>query len=92
MNTYKQEARTGLFHLKESVLDILLEAKNEENSYRQPNAIRKRSGIPKIEEPNAHANTLIYGVLLHLGAEKRVEYKKGYGWRITDQEALLRSE
>ena len=92
MNTYKQEARTGLFHLKEAVLDILLEAKNEGNSYRQPGAIRERSGIPKIEEPHAHSNTLIYGVLLHLGAEKRVEYKKGYGWRITEQEASLRSE
>lgn len=93
MHAYKQEVRTGLFHLKEAVLDVLLDARNEGQPLLQPKDIRKRLGIPAIGEADTRSS-LILGVLYYLNDEERVQCKwEGtYKWYITEKEALLRSK
>ena len=92
MNTTKQHARLGLFHLKEAVSEVLFNAQDE--GPLQPNEIRKRLGIPKADEPPDRSNTLILGVIFHLQSEGRVQHitEGGRGWKITETEASLLQE
>ena len=87
MNT-KQQARLGLFHLKEAVLKGLL----NEGPLKQ-DEIRKRLGIPQVldGEPGDRRNSIISATLYHLRNEGRVEYTDN-GWKITEEEASLLSE
>ena len=92
MNTVKQHARLGLFHLKEAISLVLFNA--EEEGPLLPNEIRKRLGIPRADEPADRSNTLIAGVLFHLETEGRAEYVSNgvRGWKITETEAALLQE
>ena len=91
MNTSKQQARLGLFYLKEAVLNVLLEA--QDKGPIQLDEIRKRLGIPRVVdgEPEDRRNSLIFSILYHLRNEGRVEYISN-GWKITSEEATLLTE
>lgn len=81
----KQQARTGLFLLKEAVIDVIVEEAHETPI--QLDAIRKHLSIHRVDEMDtARRNSLIYGILCHLRDEGRVHYVKGAGWQITDKE------
>ena len=92
MNTTKQQAKLGLFHLKEAISEVLFNAQDE--GPLQSNEIRKRLGIPKVDEPPDRSNTLILGIIFHLQGEGRVQHitEDGRGWKITETEASLLQE
>ena len=95
MNVYKQEVRTGLFHLKEVVLDVLLDAQREGQPFLQPKEIRERLGIPPTKTEDISRSSLILGILYYLKDEERVlsQWQQGTDkWQITEQEALLRGK
>ena len=71
MNNTQKQARTALFSLKESVLEVLYQARDE--GYIQPHEIRKRLGLDRANEPGVSANTLIYGILYYLDKNGYVE-------------------
>ena len=82
-------AHTALFDLKESVLDILLEARGEGPI--QLEEIRHRLGIPKVDyRDTARSNSLVWGILCHLHNDGYVKHTPRIGWEITEEtEALL---
>lgn len=84
MNATKQQARLGLFYLKESVVNVLFEAQDEIRL----DEIRVSLGIPRVDEEEDRVNTLIRGILYHLKNEGRVEHIENK-WKITDDEAVL---
>ena len=93
MNASKYEVKTGLFHLKEVVLDILHDAQRKGNPLLQPKQIRDRLGIPPTKVEGSTRSSLILGILYYLKDEGRVLNKWEQGsdkWQITEQEALLR--
>ena len=92
MNDTKLRARTALFELKEATLTILLEARRSGAGHIQFESIRKRLGIPKVEEPYAHTNSLIRGVLCHLQADGLVRSETNSGWEITEKAVPLLDE
>ena len=59
---------TGLERLKESVLLVLYEKRDEPyaSAWLQPDAIREALGIPRPSEVSANTNALIFGILDHL--------------------------
>lgn len=86
MDMRKQQARTGLFLLKEAVVNVIVK-----EAYEIPiqlDAIRKHLGIHRVDEMDctARRNSLIFGMLCQLRDEGRVHYVKGSGWQITDKE------
>ena len=85
MDMRKQQARTGLFLLKEAVIDVIVK-----EAYEVPiqlDAIRKHLGIHRVDEMDtARRNSLIFGILCQLRDEERVHYVKGSGWQITGKE------
>lgn len=89
MNDTKIRARTALFELKEAVLTILLEARATGEGHIRPEDIRKRLGIPKIEDPTANTNALIIGVLDHLQTDGLVQSETNVGWQVTEETASL---
>lgn len=95
MDASKYEVRTGLFHLKEIVLDVLLDARRKGKPLLQPKEIRDRLGIPPTKDEGISRSSLILGILYYLKDENRVQSKWEQGsdkWKITEQEALLRVE
>ena len=87
MNNIQKQARAALFSLKEIVLEVLYEARDE--GYIQPHEIRKRLGLDRAKEPGVAANTLIFGILYYLDKDGYVEAETGQGWRITQAAASL---
>ena len=92
MNSNKRRARTALFELKEAVLTVLLEARAVGEGPIQPEVIRKRLGIPKLENPTASTNSLIIGVLDHLKTEGLVQSETNVGWELSETAASLLDE
>ena len=92
MNSNKRRARTALFELKEAVLTVLLEARAAGEGPIQPEGIRKRLGIPKLENPTANTNSLIIGVLDHLKTEGLVQSETNVGWELSETAATLLDE
>ncbi len=85
MDMRKQQARRGLFLLKEAVIDVIVKEADEIPI--QLDAIRKHLGIHRVDEMDtARRNSLIFGILCQLRAEGCVHYVKGAGWQITDKE------
>ena len=85
MDMRKQQARTGLFLLKEGVIDVIVEEADETPI--QLDAICKHLGIPRVDEMDAVGiNSLIFGIRCHLRDDGHVHYVKGAGWQITDKE------
>ena len=75
-------AHTALFDLKESVPDILLEARGEGPI--QLEEIRHRLGIPKVDyRDTARSNSLVWGILCHLHKDGYVKHTPRIGWEIT---------
>ena len=89
MNDTKIRARTALFELKEAVLTVLLEARAAGEGPIQYEVIRKRLGIPKVEEPSGYSNTLIRSILYHLQSENLVQPEGNGGWKVTEEAASL---
>ena len=83
-NTQKALVHSSLEALKRSALNVLYEA--QPDGYIQQDKVRKRLGIPKVEEQNpARHNSLIYGILTHLQADEYAHHEVGYGWQITEK-------
>ena len=89
MNNTKIRARTALFELKETVLTVLLEARTANEGPIQYKVIRKRLGIPEVEEQSGWNHTLIRGILYHLQSEKLVQPEGNGGWEVTEEAATL---
>ena len=87
MNNIQKQARAALFSLKEAVLEVLYEARDE--GHIQPLEIRRRLGLDKASEPGTAANTLIFGILYYLDKDGYVESETGQGWKITQEAVLL---
>lgn len=92
MNNTKIRARTALFELKEAVLTVLLEARKANEGPIQYKVIRKRLGIPEVEEQSGWNHTLIRGILYHLQSEKLVQPEGKGGWEVTEEAATLLDE
>ena len=86
----KQLARIGIFYLEEAVLDVLLEAKYEQE-YLQPAEISRRAGMTHVLY---ESGDMAYGVLAKLEGEGRVESspKPKRRWQLTDEEFEKRRE
>lgn len=86
----KLHAGTGLEMLKEAVLLVLYEARNE-MTYPQPFAsflseadIYEKLCLPQpLTKGDAH-NALIHGVLQHLQGDLHTDYIPKEGWQITE--------
>ena len=92
----KQFARLGEFHLEEAILDVLLEAKYEDNCIGAAD-ISRRAGIFRdrgIE--NIMNDAIATGLLVKLrdqGKVIRCEQSNGRGgWELTDEEFERRRE
>ena len=92
MNNTKIRARTALFELKEALLTVLLEARKANEGPIQYKVIRKRLGIPEVEEQSGWNHTLIRGILNHLHSEKLVQPEGNRGWEVTEEAATLLDE
>lgn len=99
----EQHAQTGMFHLEEAVLDVLLEAKREGGCI-GPAEISQKAGIFRdkgkgIVSPRGTMNdAIVAGVLVKLCIEGRVKRcnqtragRRG-GWVLTDHEFALRRD
>ena len=85
MNDKQRSARAALFSLKEVVLEVLYEARDEDRL--QPEEISKRLGIRKSESAE-HPYGLVRSILFLLNDEthndkKYVEHVTNVGWKIT---------
>ena len=92
MNNTKIRTRTALFELKEALLTVLLEARKANEGPIQYKVIRKRLGIPEVEEQSGWNHTLIRGILNHLHSEKLVQPEGNRGWEVTEEAATLLDE
>ena len=86
----KQHARMGTFYLEEAVLDVLLEARYE-NECIGAAAISKRAGIFRERgDVNIMNDAIVTGILVKLSDENRVERclqdNEQGGWRLTNGE------
>ena len=83
METNRRCADAALFDLKESVLNILREARCEGPI--QLEEIRQRLGIPKVDyRDTARSNSLVWGILCHLHDDGYVRHTSRIGWEITE--------
>lgn len=83
----KQQARMGMFHLEEAVLDVLLEARVAEKIFGLE-AIQHRLGIVDIEIVQA----VVHG-LQEVGRVKgREDIALKFAWTLTDSEYLSRRD
>ena len=89
MNDTQIRARTALFELKEAALIVLLKARQAGEGHIHFDEIRKRLSIPRVDEPAAHTNSLIRGVLCHLQADELVQFETNSGWQVTEEAASL---
>ena len=80
----KRCAHAALLDLKESVLNILREARSEGPI--QLEEIRQRLGIPKVNyRDTARSNSLVWGILCHLYNDGYVRHTPRIGWEITEE-------
>lgn len=99
----KQMARIGQFYLEESILDILLEARHE-NQCLGSAEIGKRAGIYRegggggkgLKEITNMNDAIVTGFLNKLNSEEKVERceqpnKRG-GWKLTDDQFSARRD
>ena len=93
----KQLARIGEFHLEEAILDVLLNAKYE-NECLGPADISRRAGIYRERGAiNAMNDAIVTGLLVKMHEQGRVarckqESTKRGGWELTDKEYGLRRD
>ena len=92
----KQLARIGMFHIEEAVLDVLLEARHEDECLGAAE-ISRRAGIYRDRGTQDIMNdAIVTGVLVKLDSEGRVERcqqenNRG-GWHLTDKEFTSRRD
>ena len=90
MNDKQRIARAALFSLKEVVLEVLHEARDE--GFIEAQTIRERLCIPNISDPSHMTNSLLFGVLDHLKKDGSVERSTNEGWKISQEAASLLSD
>ena len=99
----EQHGRTGVSHLEEAVLDVLLEAKHEGDCIGAAE-ISRRAGIFRdrgrgiVSRRGIMNDAIVTGVLVKLATEGRVKRcrqsragRRG-GWELTDYEFALRRD
>ena len=82
MNYMPNPPIAALFTLKQAILKVFYEAREQGEAYLRPDEIRKRLGLPSAEKPPNSANTFVRGILFHLQTEDFVEYIAEKGWRV----------
>lgn len=93
----KQNARLGMFHLEEAVLDVLLEARHEGDCIGAAE-ISRRAGIYREGGVGMKGmnDVIVTGVLSKLFGEGKVDRCKqpnrAGGWRLTDVEYATRRD
>lgn len=92
----KQLARMGEFHLEEAILDVLLEAKYEEQCMGAAE-VSRRTGIYRDRgSENIINDAIVHGMLNKLADQRKVERCKQPngkgGWRLTDTEFQRRRD
>ena len=93
----KQQARMGEFCLEEAILDVLLEAKHE-NECVGAAEISRRAGIFRERGKGDMMNdAIVTGMLVKLRDEKKVvrcaqEKKRGGGWELAESEFKSRRD
>ena len=93
----KQHARMGIFLLEEAVLDVLLEARHEDECI-GPAEISARAGIFRERgSVNIMNDAIVTGVLVKLADEGRVERctqqgRRRGGWQLADREYAARRD
>ena len=94
----KQFARIGEFHIEESILDVLLEAKHEDvcmgaAEISQRAGIFREGGVKDIKGMN---DAIVTGMLAKLYKEDKVKrclQEKGQGgWKLTEKEFSKRRD
>ena len=97
----KQFSRMGEFYLEEAILDVLLEAKHEENCF-GASEIGRRAGIfgekgdGNKGAPAAFNDAIVTGMLIkliHAGRVQRCnQVQDKRGWELTDAEFNIRRD
>jgi hypothetical protein len=79
----KQQARLGLFHLEEAILDVLSVEEPLE-----PSPISTRIGIRSLTDASSTlAYAIVHGVLVKLKEEGRVDrVGNNQGWKLTERQ------
>ncbi|MDE0314724.1 MAG: hypothetical protein OXM61_07480 [Candidatus Poribacteria bacterium] len=87
MNAVGQQAKLGLYFMKEAVSEILFNAR--ENGPLRLAEISKRLGMTESDELPDRKNDLILSIMSLLQSEGRVQQinENGRGWKITEIEA-----
>lgn len=92
----KQHARIGMFHLEEAILDVLLDARHEDECIGAA-GISRRTGIHREAGPTMNMNdAIVHGCLNKMEGEGRVqrcqqENNRG-GWELTEREFASRRD
>ncbi len=83
----RENARLGMAYLEQSVIGVLLEARESGSGSLGATEIAKRAGIPAKAFKPAFGNAITSGILARLSEQKRIEqsYDKG-PWRLTEEE------
>ena len=93
----KQNARLGMFHLEEAVLDVLLEARHEGDCIGAAE-ISKRAGIYREGGVGMAGmnDAIVHGLLSSLFGQNKVERceqaNRAGGWQLTDLEYAIRRD
>lgn len=87
MNAVGQQAKLGLYFMKEAVSEILFNAR--EDGPLLPDEISQRLGMTESDELSDRNNDLISSIISLLQSEGRVQQigESGQGWKITKTEA-----
>lgn len=95
----KQLARKGEFYLEEAILDVLVEAKHQNEclgaaKISQRAGVFRKGGDPRKGEPKSMNDAIATGMLIKLMKAGRVtrckQHSGGGGWELTDAEFSIR--
>lgn len=89
----RKQASIGLHLLKESILEVLYEARLNDNEWVKSSHVRTQIGMPKSPAPSDMGNASVRHMLLLLSDEGKVEQSKKQGpWRLTNAEFKNRNK
>ena len=89
----RKQASRGLHLLKESILELLYEARLNDNEWVKASHVRTQIGMPKSPAPSDMGNASVRHMLILLRDERKVEQLKRLGpWRLTNAEFKNRNK
>ena len=89
----RKQASIGLHLIKESILEVLYDAKLNGNEWVKSSHVRRQIGMPKTPEPSDMGNASVRHMLLILKDEGKTEQsKKGGPWRLSYTEFQKKNE